>query len=166
MILCCTSKLLRELGIRVGLRDLPASSGALDTWFANLLRIDRRKCLLFTNAQTLYSFVVPGIRRSDLTDLSGLFLINLARSLETEGLSINDLTGFDTGPAVITRTNSRSVLGSMNELAYLCEGDILSSGGLGNCDLDDVHRRLNRVPLSAIGYDYAIERLREAMQLR
>ncbi len=56
-ILRCTKKLLSELKTR------PVDSGqsaiALFSWHANLLRIDRRKCVLFSHDQTLYTFIYP-----------------------------------------------------------------------------------------------------------
>lgn len=59
-ILYCTQKLLKELNV-LPLSDPGevSSSEGLGNWYANLLRIERRKCLLFTNEKTLYSFLVP-----------------------------------------------------------------------------------------------------------
>lgn len=54
VLIHCTQKLLAE--IPNNLIDLAASG---DGWHANLLRIERRKCVLFTHDATLYSVFVP-----------------------------------------------------------------------------------------------------------
>ena len=64
VIVRCTGKLLNLLGKRtVTLVDAPPSD---DDWYANLLWIDRRKCLLIVHAGTLFPIFVPDIRISDV----------------------------------------------------------------------------------------------------
>ncbi len=60
----CTQKLLKELGKRgAGVPQPEPQRGLLGPWHANLIRIERRKCILFTNDLTLYSFLVPGVKK-------------------------------------------------------------------------------------------------------
>ncbi len=66
-ILHCTKKLLNELEASPGRSITPEhSSGFLGPWHANLIRIEGRKCVLFTNDRTLYSFLLPGVKKKDL----------------------------------------------------------------------------------------------------
>ncbi len=67
-ILHCTQKLLTELGTPL-LADIPADPEGLGNWYANLIRIDRRKCLLFTNDKTLYSFLIPAVKKENLKNI-------------------------------------------------------------------------------------------------
>ena len=65
-LLHCTQKLLKELG-KPPLQNpdtSPENSEGLGNWYANLLRIDRRKCLLFTNEKTLYTFLIPKVLKT------------------------------------------------------------------------------------------------------
>jgi len=65
-IIHCTRKLLKELDVSLIETDkilLPTEG--LGNWYANLLRIDRRKCLLFTNEKSLYSFLIPKILKAN-----------------------------------------------------------------------------------------------------
>ena len=48
------------------------------------------------------------------------------------------------------KTNNRSVLGSMNDLAFQIKFMIADSGGLVNTDISKLNHDLNRIPLSAI----------------
>jgi uncharacterized protein DUF6933 len=53
-IIHCTQKLLKELDVPlVEPENISAPAEGLGNWYANLLRIDRKKCLLFTNEKTL-----------------------------------------------------------------------------------------------------------------
>jgi hypothetical protein len=60
-----------------------------------------------------------------------------------------------------TRSSNRSVLGSMNDIRFQIGAHLEHEGGLPNVDLAQLHPELNRNPLSAIGYGYAVERLHE-----
>lgn len=59
----CTKKLLKEVGQEH--KDAFIPTVPLGCWHANLLFLDRRKCVLFTNDQTRYSLLVPGLRKPD-----------------------------------------------------------------------------------------------------
>ncbi len=57
MILRCTAKMLKLLGARPG--DLVPVKHNDQDWYANLLWLDGRNCLLLAHAGTLFSVFVP-----------------------------------------------------------------------------------------------------------
>ena len=61
------------------------------------------------------------------------------------------------------KTNNRSVLGSMNDLAFQIEAYIETSGGLSYLDFDVVNDKLNRIPMGAIEYKYSIDALKHLL---
>ena len=63
-----------------------------------------------------------------------------------------------------TTTNDRSVLGSMNDLAWHIRYYIDSFGGLSSADLDEICVRINRIPFKAIGFAYPVERLADLLE--
>ena len=63
----------------------------------------------------------------------------------------------------ITKTNSRSVLGSMNDLAIQIKSMILVSDGLTDVNFSEVNRQLNRIPMSAIKYQVSIDELKRRL---
>ena len=156
-ILCCTAKLLKELRFTPTPPDPSGlEQGRLGAWYGNLLRIDRRKCLLFTNARTLYSFFVGGVTRPALDSPDELFRSELAAALTRERVSsdtmaevLDEHQGID-----FTSTSSRSVLGSMNDFAFMLTTHIRIDGGLAQADLEHLHFWLNETPMSAIGMDH------------
>lgn len=161
----CTQKLLKE--VRLGPQEAVIPTIPLGCWHANLLHIDRRKCVLFTNDQTRYSFLVPGLRKPDFQRLDevfrqGLFKCLLAENIEQEQIEkvldeIREIT--------FTKTSSRSVLGSMNDTTFHLKHWIESEGGLLIADISNLNMKINRIPSSVFGYRYSVEMLEEALAL-
>ena len=59
----CTKKLQKEMGLKSS--DLCTEEprfSYLGSWHANLIHIDRRKCVLFVNDKTLFNFTESNIR--------------------------------------------------------------------------------------------------------
>lgn len=142
MILRCTARLLKLLGRRGG--PLVETAPDADDWYANVLTIDRRRCLLLVHADTLFAVLDTEVRLAQLDDL-GLY----AATLVVDALAFEGLAGSALGPTNpsgvrVAKTASRSVLGHMNELASEAEHFIARSGGLGLADVDAVNRRLRR----------------------
>lgn len=76
-ILYSTQKLLKELNVLLSNPAELNSSEGLGNWYGNLLRIERRQCLLFTNEKTLYSFLVPAVVEEKLKNIEQEFLVHL-----------------------------------------------------------------------------------------
>jgi hypothetical protein len=73
-IIHCTKKLQKEMGLKN--ENLVAQKpmfSYLGLWHANLLFIDRRKCVLFANDKTLFNFLIPDIARVQIRELATLF---------------------------------------------------------------------------------------------
>lgn len=122
MILYCTQKLRKEMKIPDSqMAPVPGSNDSFARWFAHLFFFERKKCLMFTHAESRYSFVVPGVSRKDIQDIRPLFRKELSRNLYYQGFSAVQmrvlLDGVD--HLVLARSKDRSVLASMNQLIYL-----------------------------------------------
>jgi len=112
----CTQKLIKELGNP----PLQNPSDELDTqglgnWYANLLRIDHRKCILLTNEKTLYSFLIPKVKKEHLKNVEEEFLVNLNLNLQAEGLRIEVINRVMQEYTQIgfAKTSNKSVLGTL-----------------------------------------------------
>jgi hypothetical protein len=154
MILHCTQKLLKELG-NPPLQNPDEPSTGLGNWYANLLKIDRRKCVLFTNEKTLYSFLIPKVKKENLKNIIDDFLLNLNMNLQAEGFDIEVISRVmqeftDIG---FSKTVSKKVLGSMNELTFQYKYVIMSHyGGIENIRILGVNREINRIIMGGINY--------------
>jgi len=138
----------------------------LGPWHANLIHIDRRKCVLFANDKTLFNFIAPDVSRQAIRGLDKLFMSYLGCVLADEGfieadrariLSEYEEIGF-------ASTSSKSVLGSMNELAFHYKYNILEAGGVHSPAVHGIIRQLNHMPMHAIQEVFPIKALKSVYQ--
>jgi hypothetical protein len=159
----CTKKLQKEMGLENSdlLSEEPRFS-YLGSWHANLIHIDRRKCVLFVNDRTIFNFIVPDVSRSQIRDLKILFkeylqcVLSEAGILEPERQKILS----EYSKVEYAKTNNKSVLGSMNDLAFHYKYHILEAGGIHSYAVSSIIRKLNHMPMGAIEYAYPIDMLR------
>ncbi len=142
MLLRCTARLLKLLGSRSG--PLVGADAGVDDWYANVLTIERRKCLLLVHAETLFAVLDTDVRVKQFNDL-GLYVATLVvDALASEGLAGSALGPTDPASVRVAKTASRRVLGHLNEMALEAEHAIAASGGLQLADVAEVNRRLRR----------------------
>jgi hypothetical protein len=138
----------------------------LGDWYAHLLWIERKKCILFTNEETLFSFPVLDVTKKDLADMKAFFRENLLRGLEAIGIigaSASKLL-LTLGDISISKTTNRSVLGSMNDYAFQYRIYVETQGGLHRCDILNMISSINESPMRAIGYDSGTRRLKRYLE--
>ncbi len=162
----CTRKLLKELDVSLVEPDkIPSPTEGLGNWYANLLRIDRRKCLLFTNEKTLYTFLIPKVLKANLKNIEEEFLIHLSYNLQYEGFGLEVINRIIQEYMEIgfAKTVSKRVLGSMNDLAYQYEAHIIGDRGFNNIKILQLNQKINRTPMGALKYQYPIEALKNLL---
>jgi len=139
------------------------TASLLGSWHANLIYIDRRKCVLFVNDKTLFNFLAPDASREQIRRLDRLFKDFLQCILSEEGFdkTTSDKILQEYAEIGFANTNSKSVLGSMNDLAFHYRIHIEEEGGVHSCMIPQIIHRLNRMPMSAIAACYPIKALRE-----
>jgi hypothetical protein len=142
VVVRCTGKLLNLLGKQpAALVEAPASS---HDWYANLLWLDRRKCLLIAHAGTLFSLFVADLRVRDLRPFERRIVDLLTVSLLEERLPIDALGRLEPSELRLAKTASRHVLGVMNQMAFEIGWAVDQAGGVWNVDIDQLNRHLRR----------------------
>ena len=133
----------------------------LGPWHANLIHIDRRKCVLFVNDKTLFNFIAPDIARAEIRDLDIQFNRYFSSALSSEGIanSVKDKILEEYRKIAYSGSNNKSVLGSMNDLAFHYKHHILSEGGIYYANVSRIVHELNHMPMGAIDYNYSIDAL-------
>ena len=114
-----------------------------DEWYLNVLWFDRRKCLLLVHAEMLFPVFVADVRKADLVPVDAWLARVVRRELALEGLAADTL-GPLTEPVMVVKTDSRQILGFMNEMAMQADYAIAESGSLATCDIDSLNRWLRR----------------------
>jgi hypothetical protein len=166
-IIHCTKKLLKELDVPLVDPDkIPQPTEGLGNWYANLLRIDRRKCLLFTNEKSLYTFLIPKVLKANLKSIEQEFLIHLSYNLQYEGFGLEVINRVmqEYQEIGFAKTVSKSVLGSMNDFAYHYEFQIMREGGIENIRILHLNKKINRTPMGALKYNFPIETLKKLLE--
>ena len=153
--ICCTQKLAKELNTKL-CSPITENTG-LGNWYANLLRIDRKKCVLFTHEQTLYSVFIPSLKKPAFQHLDDIFLRALFKQLQEEkfgDVQVERVLNEYDGKIRYAKTKNRSVLGSMNDIAFQIKTDVHAYTNLDNVNILSLVKRLNRIPFKAIGFEY------------
>jgi len=165
-IIHCTRKLLKELEAPLVEPDkITQPTEGLGNWYANLLRIDKRKCLLFTNEKSLYTFLIPKILKANLKSIEQEFLINLSYNLQYEGIELDVINRVmqECHEIGFAKTSNRQVLGSMHQLAFEYEVLVEQKEGLKNIRILELNKHINRTILGALKYKYPIEALKDLL---
>lgn len=162
----CTAKVQKALGIKPGdLAEPTKGDSLLGNWYINLFTVDRRKTLIFVNEKTLLSFIIFGIKKSNIKNTPETFLRGLDQLLTIEGFTPRDIDKVfrDYEAYQFTKTVSRSVLGNMNDLVDLYKHYILYDGGFKHVDVGKVILQINRTPQRNLGWSNSIEMIRELL---
>jgi hypothetical protein len=147
-MLRCTGKvlaLLRVSGLAIG-------QASEQDWYAHLVWVDRRKCLLVTHAGTLFSVFMPNVTAAGLRPIGPPAVAAIQAALHAEGLPADTLGQLDPQQVVVAKTAERRILGTINDLAFTTERVIATTGGLAHCDIDALHHGLHRTINSITGY--------------
>ena len=112
MLVRCTSRLLETIGGKTKpvLNTMaPASSS---DFYANLIWVEGRKCLLVTHAGTLFSIFTPDVRANDLRPL-GRFVVRLIQdALNSEGLPPDTFGDLVADDVELAKTVNRACSGA------------------------------------------------------
>ncbi|ETA90093.1 MULTISPECIES: DUF6933 domain-containing protein [Mycobacterium avium complex (MAC)] len=147
-MLRCTAKVLALLGV-----SEPAIGEACATdWYAHLVWIDRRKCLLVTHAGTLFSVFMPNVTAAGLRPIGPPVVAAIQAALQAEHLPVDTLGELDPCQVAVAKTADRRILGTLNDLAFTTEHLIATTGGLARCDVNALHHGLHRTINSITGY--------------
>lgn len=162
-----THKLRKEIGSSIALVDKATSARFFfGSWHANLLVINRRKCLLFTNDDSLIHFLIPGVKRAELQNLAPLFQVHLRDFLIRERIPKEAIEFIlqECNELRIGDKTDRSVLGSMTDIAWNYKEMILDQGGIEAADLSSTIHELNRMPMNLIKMRLPINAFRELLR--
>ena len=162
----CTAKVQKEMGLNPNdLSKIVEGESMLGNWYINLFTVDRRKTFLFVNEKTLLSFILYGIKKSNIQHIHEAFLKALNQLLLIEGVDytiINKLNNeyFD---LEYTKTNNKYILGTMNNLTVIYKYLVSTDGGFKCCDLTRIIHQINTMPQRNIKWKHPIDLAKELL---
>ncbi|OPA73664.1 hypothetical protein BVG16_26550 [Paenibacillus selenitireducens] len=130
----------------------------LFNWHVNIYKLNNRKHIVFVNDLSRLCVIIDGIRTGQITALKEKFLLTLRIYLSSEGIDENLINSYiqDGLEYMISKTNNRSVLGTMKEITWFTADDF-----------DDNIQRLkwhNKIIHKPIEYNKPIKVFKEALK--
>jgi hypothetical protein len=166
VILHATKRAATALGAKPFREGEPAGTSRLGNWYVNLIEWDGPDFYLFTSERSLLSVVVPADQENILHEFvrrvtNLLSMIGVPNeTIEVEYEHFRDMA--------VATTRSRSVLGSMNDIAWSVM--VRLEKGPHPVSLSMLELELSEIPMSAIAkkksdLDYPKDVAREIMGL-
>ncbi|MGG3468636.1 hypothetical protein ABES02_14290 [Neobacillus pocheonensis] len=151
-VIGATQKVLKELQVEAN-SDVEILDG-LNAWHMNLFKIGRYQCLILVNDLTLYSLVIPGVKKKDFAKIGELLTRHLAENLKADGLDTSLIEKFiEHGDEIIfTKTHNRSVVGAMVEMVKMIQNIYQSGNEIMAKNPIEINKFNNGLIYSPIGY--------------
>jgi len=153
MIIQATKKLQDFIGIKP---EVIEKSASLEVWHGNIFMIGRRKSLLLTHNESLYSIFIYGITKKELKNFAEIIKKNLGELMRRDSFTIPQIANVLASIEKInyTKTSSKKVLGSMNDMVHMLKYYDMTEDELS------LAQRINNTPYKVGGYIYPREALR------
>jgi len=170
MIIRCTAKLLKEIGMPRKIPVVENNLSILDDWHANMFYLDRKNNVIFCNDKTLYSVVAFQVNRGQIKNLGGLLRHELGKTLIEDGLEgklIQKLVE-EIKDVSFVQTNNRSIVGIMVDHVKGIRCDDMDYGEWDWTEeqFKKTVKWLNRTPMMSPKYVYAIELLGQLLEVK
>lgn len=160
----CSSKLSTLLGLPKKPKDQLTTAADPHGWNALLFYINKRKCILFMNKSTLFSFLALDIIKRDLADFPSFFRQGFTDQLLADQLlSPQTKSYMDTicdSITLLPTDNDKKVLGSMNNHILTIRFYGAREGDTLLMKPTYIGHQLNRTPMKPIGYAYPVEKMK------
>jgi hypothetical protein len=88
------------------------------SWHVNIYKLNNRKHIIFINDLSRLCVIIDGVRSSQINVLKEKFLSTLNSYLLSEGINQSVINAYlkDGSEIIFSKTNNRSVLGTMKEI--------------------------------------------------
>lgn len=155
----CTQKLSKMMGVSLE----PPETDSGDDWHANIFVIDRLRYVLFCSDSTRLCCLAGPVRKKDVQNLPQLLAGALVATMKYEGFDeasisycLDKLEG-----ATLSKTNSKSILGTINDNVWHLEVHASHAGGVAAIGTEALVEKVNHMPLNPLNWSYAISEFRK-----
>lgn len=154
MLLQSTKKMQDFVGVKTA--EVPDETQRFQSWHANLFYLNRKKCLLLTHNESLYSLFLYNVSKKELPMLMERIEKQLKEQMRRDDFTIAQIAFVLESLDEIryTKTSDRSVLGYMNDMSYIVKSRAAYNE---TTDALDLSRRLNSTPYKKAGFAYSLD---------
>ncbi len=140
----CTRKLLKFLDINP-VEDSELPTGKLGDWYANLVSTDGGDIIVFVNERSLVTVAIPAWEAENLVVQLRARVRNLLALLGVSKESISsEISHYE--EVQFAKASNRSILGSMNDIAWNYQFIAARGEESGYLSLSDAEYRLSNMP--------------------
>jgi hypothetical protein len=158
----CTSRLQKYLDI-VPATKMKATTAVLGDWYANLIPTVSGDLIVFVNEKTLLSVAIPVWEANNLIPLFHLRVTNLLGMIGIPHNKIlREIRHYD--QIQFSKTKSRSIVGSMNDIAWEYQGMAEVATSKKDLSLSEAELRLSEMPCKPINYRFPSEVAKELLE--
>jgi len=153
MTFSCTKKVLDKIGKHRNLSDVK-DDVHLYNWYVDLINLERKNYVLFTHSLTLFSFFFYAGTKKEFANIESLFEDELEEQITRNVTSSERALALllaKTENITFSKTNSRSILGSMNDFKHQMKIQIQYKGPLPKTK-DLIIHYMNQCPMRGINY--------------
>jgi len=156
----CTKAVQAGLGLeKTVLRPPGTTNAVLGNWCIHRFALENRNAFLYMSEKTLLSFTLMEGRKIDSQTLAHCFFAGLQQLLEFEGIKpkIIDQAMDQHTDMAFSYTESASAKGSLSKLVADHRFFVANEGGMAQCDVGEIIRRINRSPKKQLDWLMPIE---------
>jgi hypothetical protein len=166
MIFSCTKKVQDKLKKYKKIESEKAEVGFYN-WYVDLINLQRKNYFIFVNSKTLFCFFIYAGTKKELTNIEQLFENQLKEQI-IRNISVSDeilKAAFPEKdePFRFLKTNSKSVLGSMNEFKYNLKVQV-QYRGLSKETFPKINYLLTDIPMGGMKYKMPKNLMREELE--
>ncbi|MBA2175093.1 hypothetical protein H0266_09330 [Halobacillus locisalis] len=150
-VIGATKKLQDQLSYTIEDAEQYKEVPAINQWTANLITLNRRKCLLLMNHQTGLNLTLFGLRKQQFDHLDSVIkgsLRQLLQTLEVDPEIIEKMEN-ESNEIVYTKTSNRQIRGMMNEMKMMVEAKT-EGQSFEDIDAVDINVDLNNMVFSPL----------------
>ena len=167
MIFSCTKKVLDKVKKH---RPIQATKADISiyNWYVDIMNLERKNYFLFTHSQTLFSFFLYAGTKTEILNLENLFTQKLQEMIIREIGTSEKLTQAllpENANYQLMKTNSRQVLGSMNDFKFQIKVMVDHHGPLIHT-YDKINHLINTIPMGAMKYQHPRVAMKLALEGR
>lgn len=166
MVFSCTKKVLDKVK-KFNIVEPDKVETNFYNWYVDSIILERKTYFLFTNSVTLFSFFVYAGTKKELQNIEQIFAAKLTEQIEQEiGTASHYLKNAfpESQLYQFTKTNSASVLGSMNDIKQQIKIQLWHKGEL-KFTYDLINQLINRCPARALKYTTSRKKIKEVLDL-
>lgn len=165
MVFSCTKKVLDKIK-KYKTVEIDKEEIGFYNWYIDLINLERKNYFLFTNSKTLFSFFVYAGTKKELINIEKIFETKLkeliVREIGTSSKYFENLLP-NNNTFRFLKTNSRSIIGSMNDFKIQIKVHIQHKGEL-KYSYDSINHLINKVPMGALKYAQPVEIMKKELE--